>query len=101
MLSCSHQTREAASSSVVGECERTGGYVGRRSGRGVTPRAGGLVTWPICPRYKISERTLLFHAPKSDRPVRIGICETEGKALVEEVGKIGTVGLVTGVGGGG
>lgn len=34
------------------------------------------------------DRTLLFQAPKSDRPLRRGICETEGKVkvLVEVIG---------------
>jgi hypothetical protein len=40
----------------------------------------------------MSEQTLLFHAPKSDRPLRRGICVTEGNALVEVVGKEGKVG---------
>jgi hypothetical protein len=53
---------------------------------------------PTRPRYRIRERTLLFHAPKSDRPLRRGIWVTEGKGLEEIIGKVGTVALLTGGG---
>ena len=97
MLSCSHQTSDAASSSLVGGCESEGGYVGNLSGCLVTPGADGLLIWPRCPRYKISDLTLLFHAPKSERPLRRGICVTEGKVLVVAVA-VGIKVLVTGGG---
>jgi hypothetical protein len=45
------------------------------------------------------ERTLLFQAPKSDRPLRRGICVTEGKALEVVCKEVGTGVVVTGGGG--
>jgi hypothetical protein len=40
---------------------------------------GGFAICPVYPRCCTSARTPSFQAPKSDRPLRIEICETEGK----------------------
>jgi len=82
-LSHSHHCLYAASSETVGSADNTGGKVGMRSGRGATPDAGGFDICPVYPKCWISARTPSFHAPKSVRPLRMGICVTVGKVLGE------------------